>query len=133
MHFVLSRDDLSTVQVQLWCDSDWAGDKSHSKSTSGYFFELAGDDGRFWPITWGSKKQGSTASCSAEAEFICLATSLKKEAIPFIIFIEAAFGRAVDLVCLEDNAQVLTAARKGYSPALRHVSRTETVSTGVVH
>ena len=133
MHFVLSRNDLLTVKVQLWVDSDWAGDKSHSKSTSGYFLELAGEDGRYWPITWGSKKQGSTASCSAEAEFICLATSLKKEAIPFLIFIEAALGRQVELVCLEDNAQVLTAARKGYSPALRHVSRTERVSTGVVH
>ena len=34
---------------------------------------------------------------------------------------------------MEDIAQVLVAAAKGYSPALRHVSRTERVSTTVVH
>ena len=49
------------------------------------------------------------------------------------MFMESALGRKVRLEVMEDNAQVMVAAAKGYSPALRHVSRTERVCTGVVH
>ena len=49
------------------------------------------------------------------------------------IFLEAALGRRVDLVCLEDNTQCLGAVKSGYSAALRSLPRTERISLSVVH
>ena len=45
-------------------DSDWAGDSTDRKSTSGYVFILA--EG---PISWSSKKQSAIALSSTEAEY----------------------------------------------------------------
>lgn len=50
-----------------WSDSDWAGDKSDRKSTSGYCFMFAGG-----AISWKSKKQTVVARSTAEAEIVAL-------------------------------------------------------------
>ena len=44
-----------------------------------------------------------------------------------------ALGRPVGLLCLEDNTQCIAAVKKGYSPALRHLARTERITLGVAH
>lgn len=49
-------------------DSDWCGDKTDRKSTSGYFFMLGKA-----PISWSSKKQTVVALSSCEAEYIAAA------------------------------------------------------------
>ena len=49
------------------------------------------------------------------------------------IFLEAALGRRVGLVCLGDNTQCLGAVKSGYSAALRSLPRTERISLSVAH
>ena len=49
------------------------------------------------------------------------------------IFLEAALGRRIDLVCLENNTQCVGAAKSGYSAALRSLPRTERISLSLVH
>lgn len=49
---------------QAMCDSDWAGDRSTRRSTTGYVFKLAGG-----PISWRSKLQPTVALSSTEAEY----------------------------------------------------------------
>ena len=49
-------------------DADWASDVNNQKSTSGFVFMLRGG-----VISWGSKKQGSVALSSTEAEYIAIA------------------------------------------------------------
>ena len=46
-------------------DSDWAGDRTDRKSTSGYVFMLA--EG---PMSWSSKKQSAIALSYTEAKYI---------------------------------------------------------------
>ncbi|RVW32269.1 Retrovirus-related Pol polyprotein from transposon RE1 [Vitis vinifera] len=62
------------IEVKLigHCDSDWGGCIDDMKSTSSYAFSLGSG-----VISWVSKKQGSVAQSSAEAEYISasLATS----------------------------------------------------------
>lgn len=53
-----------SVEVKGYTDSDWAGDKSDGKSTSGYFVFVGGN-----LVTWRSKKQKFVSRSSAEAEF----------------------------------------------------------------
>jgi hypothetical protein len=56
-----------------FCDSDWAGDLDDRKSTTGYLFKYRGA-----PISWGSRKQTTTASSTAEAEYMALSDATKE-------------------------------------------------------
>ncbi|GMP31833.1 hypothetical protein CsSME_00005890 [Camellia sinensis var. sinensis] len=50
--------------IEGYTDSDWAGDQTNRRSTSGYFTFVEGN-----LVTWRSKKQKVVARSSAEAEF----------------------------------------------------------------
>jgi hypothetical protein len=54
----------SISNIEGYTDSDWAGDQTTRKSTSGYFTFVEGN-----LVTWKSKKQKVVARLSAEAEF----------------------------------------------------------------
>ena len=54
----------SDIDLIGFTHSDWAGDSTNRKSTSGYVFILA--EG---PISWSSKKQSAIALSSTEAEY----------------------------------------------------------------
>ena len=120
-----ARDKESCVLV-MSPDADIAGDLETTKSTSGFWIEMQPADGkRCWPIAWRSKRQGSTASSTCEAETISMATALESEALPLLGLFSEALGRTVTLECREDNTQCISAVKSGYSAALRHLPRTE--------
>ena len=130
----LSTADLDTCVLVMSVDADLAGDMETAKSTSGMYLELrSADDQRCWPLSWRSKRQGSTASSTCEAEYIALATCLKAEALPMLDLLSTALRREVHLNAREDNTQCLAAVKNGYSAALRHLPRTERISLSVCH
>ena len=130
----LSVDDLDSCVLVMSVDADLASDMETAKSTSGMFLELRSADGaRCWPLSWRSKRQGSTASSTCEAEYIALSTCLKAEALPMLDLLREALGRDVHLDTREDNTQCISAVRNGYSAALRHLPRTERISLSVCH
>ena len=59
---LFSKNNVSNIFG--YTDSDWAGDQTTRKSTSGYFTFVEGN-----LVTWRSKKQKVVARSSAEAEF----------------------------------------------------------------
>jgi hypothetical protein len=63
------------VLLHGYADSDWAGSSLDRKSTSGYCFSLGSA-----MISWSSKKQGSIAQSTAEAEYIA-ASNASREAV----------------------------------------------------
>lgn len=65
-YFSKNNDDL--LQMHVYCDADHAGDKTDSKSTSG-FVMIYGNG----PIAWSSKKQKTVAQSSTEAEYVAAA------------------------------------------------------------
>ena len=126
--------DLHDCRVVMSPDADLAGDMETSKSTSGLWLEVVSSDAsRCWPVSWRSKRQGSTASSTCEAEFIALSTALKSEVLPVLDLFETALRRDVHLDCLEDNTQCISAVQTGYSSALRHLPRTERISLSFAH
>jgi len=62
--FPASSDDNDTV-ITCYSDSDWCGNKSDRRSTTGYFFKVSSA-----PISWCSRKQPVVALSSCEAEYI---------------------------------------------------------------
>ena len=104
-----------------------------TKSTDGFFVELAGREGRGFPLAWGSHRQGSMAMHTAEAETVSLAHCCKQELIPLQILLQAMLEEAVDGIVKEDNAACIIAVTKGYSPSLRHLKKTQRIALGHLH
>jgi hypothetical protein len=63
------------VMLHGYTDSDWMGSTVDRKSTSGYCFSLGSA-----MISWSSRKQGSIAQSTIEAEYIA-ASAASREAI----------------------------------------------------
>eukprot|EP00971_Amphidinium_carterae_P350072 6491365-Amphidinium_carterae.1 len=127
-------DHTQDIALKLWCDSDLAGDRTDCKSTSGFWLELVCvSTGSSWPIAWGSKRQMATAHSTCEAEALSLAAGMREEAIPALDLAEQILGRSIDLMVCEDNTQVVSAVKRGYSKKLRHLPRVHRVSVGALH
>ena len=129
----LSTEDLSNVEIVAWPDADLCGDFMSTKSTSGFFMEVRGMNGRGMPVSWGSKKQGCTAQHTAEAEVVSMASCMRSELLPAQFLLQKLLRRAVNTKVMEDNNACITSVEKGYSPSMRHLPRTQKVSIGMLH
>jgi hypothetical protein len=63
----LSHNHQQAVEITGYCDSDWGGDKSDGKSTTGFCTKINGN-----LISWQTKKQPTVAQSSAEAEYMAI-------------------------------------------------------------
>ena len=129
----LATTDLADIAVHAWPDADLAGDVFSTKSTSGRWIELAGKDGRAMPLSWACRRQGATAGHTQEAETVSLAQCLREEALSLQTLVQDVLRKPVPLVVSEDNTACIQAVRKGYSPTLRHLKRTQRVSVAQLH
>lgn len=59
--------------LEVFCDSDWANDRTDRRSFSGYVILLAGG-----AISWSSKKQRTTALSTVEAEYFSMCHAAKE-------------------------------------------------------
>ena len=119
--------------IEAWPDADLAGDPSTSRSTSGWYVDIVTDDGFRFPVSWGSKRQTSTSSHTCEAETIALSTCLRQHALPIQLLLKQLIGGTIELKVFEDNSATIAAIRKGYSPALRYLRRTQRIDIGFLH
>ena len=117
-------DDL---KLSLYVDADFAGEKAHARSTSGGYLVLAGPN-TFFPLAWVSKRQTSTSRSTTESEIVSLAHSLYSEGLPALSLWDTLLGRTMQMTVHEDNQATILIARKGFSPKLRHISRTHKVN-----
>ena len=120
-------DPFEELHLSLYTDADHSGDVEHAQSTSGMILCLEGENS-YWPLTWGSKKQTATSRSTTEAEIISLCTGVFGDALPAQEFLEKLANREVKLVCHQDNSAVIQIVHAGYSPKLRHVSKTHRVN-----
>jgi hypothetical protein len=101
-----------------WSDSDWAGDKSDRKSTSGYCFTFAGG-----VISYKSKKQTVVARSTAEAEIVALDLTTR-EALWFRKLAAALglSGSGKTITIHEDNqAAIAISAKHRRTPRTKHI------------
>lgn len=133
LHGELSQEDCATCYLAVWPDADLNGDLFDTKSTSGCFIELAGQDGRAMPIIWGSRKQEGTAQHTQDAEMVSAAKWTRDDAIAIQAVFSLILGRPIVMRIMEDNSSMIIAAEKGYSPSLRHMQRIHRTSLGLIH
>lgn len=69
---IFKRDEKAEILTK-YCDSDWAGDRNDSKSTSGYVFKLYGNT-----VSWASRKQATVSKSSTEAEYVALTEAVSE-------------------------------------------------------
>ena len=72
MDYCLKFEDngQSNLQLTVYADSNWSGDKTDRKSTTGYIVQLNNNT-----ISWQSKKQPTVALSSTEAEYMGLSSA----------------------------------------------------------
>lgn len=61
------------MTLEMYTDTDWAGDKETQRSTSGYMALLNGT-----AISWSSKRQTSVAQSLCEAKYIASSEVVKE-------------------------------------------------------
>ena len=125
-------DNPEQLELALYVDADFAGDRQDAKSTSGGYLALKGPSA-FFPLCWISKKQTSVSRSTTEAELVSLAHSLFGEAVPMLSLWERLLKRPVTLRIFEDNEATIKVIKKGYSSKLRHLARTQRVNIASVH
>lgn len=90
-----------------YSDSDWAGDKTDRKSTSGYCFKLGKDNGI---ISWRTNKQSCVALSTAEAEYVALANTAQESVWLRHLLSDLNVSTRKPLTIFEDNQSAICLA-----------------------
>ena len=125
LHSTLSTEDFADAQLVMSPDADLAGDLETTKSTTGMFLELQPKDGaRSWPLSWRTKRQGSTATSTCEAEYVTMSTSARTEAIPMQASSKTHLGDALTWCAWKTTLNVLAPSSPGTRlPCARSLAR----------
>ena len=120
-----------TPRLDVYTDSDFASCLHTAKSTSGLWIAITTGDCSF-PIFWQSKRQGSVARSTTEAELIAMAGGLFGEVYNLQAFLEYLTQTGVEVKFWQDNNAVLQVLRAGYSAKLRHCGRVHKVNVASI-
>ena len=129
----LSIEDLNNVVIAAYPDADLGGDVWSARSTTGYWVELKGADGRSFPLAWSARFQTATSLHTCESETVALTDVMKKELLPLQSLISTLLQRDVPAEIHEDNQACIISIQKGFSPAMRYIGRTHQISLEFLH
>jgi len=125
-------DPPEKLELVLFADADFAGDRDDVKSCSGGLLVLSGPQ-TWFPLSWVSKKQTAVSRSTTEAELVSMAYSVYNEALPMLTLWEWLLKRRMTLRIKEDNEATIKVINKRYSAKLRHLSRTHKVNIACLH
>ena len=121
---------LTCPKVIVYTDSDHAGEVTTRRSTSGWVTLIADGGTQGLIVDWGSKRQGCTALSTGEAEVVALVDGVKRSGIPIWATSECTFGQKLKMTLRVDATACEGAARKGRSPAMRYIDKTQGIRLG---
>lgn len=104
---LIFRRDKQAQTLVGYADSDWAGDKNDSKSTSGYVFKLFGNT-----VTWGTHKQNTVSQSSTEAEYVALAEAFNEAEWIKQLITELGIYIKSAIIIHEDNQSTIKVAQE---------------------
>ena len=103
--------------LEIFSDSDFAGDKEKRLSVSGFILYLCGV-----PVSWKSKSQKSVALSSTEAEYVALSEAVKE--IKFVAGLMKTLKVEVKhplKVRVDNIGAIYLAENKNVSPRTKHI------------
>lgn len=104
--------------ISGYCDSDYAGDLSSAKSTSGYIFILANG-----PISWKSKLQSIIAQSTTKAEYIAINTATKEAIFIRQLLQELGhYNQAKFPIYTDNNRALLLAKNPVFHEQTKHIA-----------
>ena len=133
LHAVIDKRDIGKLRLEAYPDADLCGTFDTTKSTSGGFLALVGDNGTFVQLDWFSKKQTATSHSTTEAEMVAMSKMLRECLVPQMELWKLLIGGPVPGILFEDNQSTIVVAKNGYSPQLRHLAKHHRISLGLVH
>ncbi len=108
---------LTVHDCEAYSDADWAGYTETSKSTTGWIIRVGGTT-----VAWFSKRQGSVAQSSCEAEYVAAAAAAKE--IIWWRRLLSDFGHGgtgpTKLYC-DNKAATILARHSGRFEATKHI------------
>ena len=106
----------SNLQLTVYADSNWSGDKTDRKSTTGYIVQLNSNT-----ISWQSKKQPTVALSSTEAEYMGLSAAVCEARWASMLLQQMTQTvPTVELLC--DNQSAIALVRSdNYSERTKHI------------
>ena len=119
-----SVDPTEKPELLVFTDSDFASCPHTCRSTSGVIYVIRTGEAYF-PILWSSRKPGSTAHSTTEAELIAFASALFGEALNLHEMAECIIDMVVPVKFEQHNQPAITVIRSGYSAKLRHLVRVQ--------
>jgi hypothetical protein len=86
---------MKKLEMVIYTDSDWAGDKDNRHSVTGYIMYLMN-----FPILWKSRLQKIVDLSSTEAEYYALSEAAKE--IKFLLQVMESIGIEVELPVIDN-------------------------------
>ena len=105
------------LNLKMYCDSDFAGDKETRISISGYIMYLCGV-----PISWRSKAMRQVTLSSSEAEYVSLSEAAKE--VKFVVQLIESMGIKIQKpieVRVDNLGAIFMANNISTSPRTKHV------------
>ena len=109
--------ELSELDVQIWSDADWAGDRVDRKSTSGSILAINGP-----PIAWSSMKQAVVAMSTIEAVSIAGAMSVSECRWIRKLLMELFHVVIVPSIMIDNQSTIRTMKNEMMSTAAKHIA-----------
>ena len=125
-------DKFVDLVLRIYADSDFAGDKADSKSTSGVYVALHGPRSHV-PTAAQAVKQPAVSHHTAESELVALDVAVRKHGLPLMQLLLAINGKDPIVLVEEDNAPAIIIVEKAKMNTIRHMNRTHRVDVRSLH
>lgn len=99
-----------------YVDADWANDLNDRKSTSGFCFKVFGNT-----ILWTSKKQGSVAKSTSEAEYVAAAEAVSEGIWLSKLLIDLQIDPELPFILYEDNNGTIFMSTNPETKRTKHI------------
>ena len=88
--------------LNVFCDSDWAGDPETRISVTGFIVYLMGV-----PVSWRSKAQRGVTLSSSEAEYVAISEAVKEIKFMYFLLQDIEFDVELPIVVKTNNIGTL--------------------------
>ena len=115
-------DSPDELELGLFSDADFAGDRADMRITSGVFLALYGIHS-FFPLSGQCKKQTAVSHNTVEAEIVAADHAIRTGGLPALQLWERLLDRSLVLEVYQDNQATARIMTTGRAPTLRHIKK----------